>query len=245
MINTRDRHALNTATLNGFFVSFTLNYRYRYSIRGRMKFPGNVFMISAPSGAGKSSLVNALIEKNPSIQLSISCTTRSPRPGEINGREYHFVSIDMFKKWQKEGNLLEWAEVHGNYYGTPRSFVEDTIKSGHDVLLEIDWQGARQARKHFADIIDIFILPPSITELEHRLKKRGQDSDRVISRRLLAANSEIAHADEFEYVIINDSFDNALAQLESIVATARLRYPSQAIKHHKLFSEFGISYLSK
>ncbi|WP_071058881.1 guanylate kinase [Pelistega sp. MC2] len=210
-----------------------------------MKYPGNVFMISAPSGAGKSSLVNALLKKYPDIHLSISCTTRPARPGEEHGREYHFVSVEEFSKWREHNNLLEWAEVHGNFYGTPRPFVEEKIRNGENILLEIDWQGARQVRKQFPDIIDIFILPPSIEELENRLKNRGQDSDTVISRRLLAASSEIAHADEFEYVIINDSFDTALTQLEQIVSTAGLRYPSQAVKHHKLFAELGISYTPK
>ncbi|NOL49591.1 guanylate kinase [Pelistega europaea] len=210
-----------------------------------MKYPGNVFMVSAPSGAGKSSLVNALLQKHPNIHLSVSCTTRPPRPGEQDGREYHFVTVDEFATWRDQNNLLEWAEVHGNYYGTPRPFVEEKIKNGENILLEIDWQGARQVRKQFPDIIDIFILPPSIEELEKRLHNRGQDSDDVIKRRLLAASSEIAHADEFEYVIINDCFETALAQLEQIVLTARLRYPSQAVKNHKLFSELGISYISK
>ena len=210
-----------------------------------MKYPGNVFMISAPSGAGKSSLVNALLKKYPDIHLSISCTTRPARPGEEHGREYHFVSVEEFSKWREHNNLLEWAEVHGNFYGTPRPFVEEKIRNGENILLEIDWQGARQVRKQFPDIIDIFILPPSIEELENRLKNRGQDSDTVISRRLLAASSEIAHADEFEYVIINGSFDTALTQLEQIVSTAGLRYPSQAVKHHKLFAELGISYTPK
>ncbi len=125
-----------------------------------MKYPGNVFMISAPSGAGKSSLVNALLKKYPDIHLSISCTTRPARPGEEHGREYHFVSVEEFSKWREHNNLLEWAEVHGNFYGTPRPFVEEKIRNGENILLEIDWQGARQVRKQFPDIIDIFILPP-------------------------------------------------------------------------------------
>ncbi|WP_159990325.1 guanylate kinase [Pelistega ratti] len=210
-----------------------------------MKYPGNVFMVSAPSGAGKSSLVNALLKQHPDIHLSISCTTRPARPGEENGREYHFVSVEAFTQWKEEDNLLEWAEVHGNFYGTPRSFVEEKIKKGQSILLEIDWQGARQVRQQFPDVIDIFILPPSIEELEKRLHHRGQDSDSVISRRLLAASSEIAHADEFEYVIINDSFDIALAQLEYIVKTANLRYACQAANNHKLFAELGISHSQK
>lgn len=209
-----------------------------------MKYPGNVFMVIAPSGAGKSSLVNALLQQDPSIKLSISCTTRAPRPGEQDGREYHFVSVETFHQWREQGQLLEWAEVHGNFYGTPSPFIEESIKNGHDILLEIDWQGARQVREQFPAVTDIFILPPSFDELERRLNNRGQDSESVIARRLLAAGSEIAHAPECEYVIINDNFDIALQQIQQIVAVARLRYPAQAVKHQDLFSDFNISYFS-
>ncbi len=207
-----------------------------------MKYPGNVFMIIAPSGAGKSSLVKALLEHDPSIKLSISCTTREPRPGEVDGREYHFISVDTFNEWREQGNLLEWAEVHGNFYGTPRQFIQASIKQGDDILLEIDWQGARQVREQFPAVTDIFILPPSLDELERRLNNRGQDSQSVISRRLLAAGSEIAHAPECEYVIINDNFDLALQQIQQIVTVSRLRYPPQAMKHQKLFSDFSIPF---
>ena len=207
-----------------------------------MKYPGNVFMIIAPSGAGKSSLVKALLEQDPSIKLSISCTTRAPRPGEENGREYHFVSVDTFHEWREQGNLIEWAEVHGNFYGTPRQFIQASIKEGHDILLEIDWQGARQVREQFPSVTDIFILPPSLDELERRLNNRGQDSQSVIARRLLAAGSEIAHAPECEYVIINDNFDMALQQIQQIVEVSRLCYPSQAMKHQQLFADFSIPY---
>ena len=205
------------------------------------KYPANVFMIIAPSGAGKSSLVNALLKNDMGIELSVSCTTRPPRPGEVNGREYHFITVEEFKALQENNDLLEWAEVHGNFYGTPKTFIKQAIAAGKDVLLEIDWQGARQVRQQFAEVTDIFILPPSIEELENRLTRRGQDEPSVIARRLLAAGGEIAHAPECEYVIINNDFDVALHELQQIVATARLRYAAQAARHEKLFAELGIS----
>lgn len=201
---------------------------------------GNVFMVVAPSGAGKSSLVNALLAADPSIHLSVSCTTRAPRPGETDGREYHFVSEAQFDAWRSADRLLEWAEVHGNFYGTPSDWIMRQTQAGQDVLLEIDWQGARQVRSRFPEAIGIFILPPSIETLEARLHKRGQDEPAVISRRLLAAGGEIAHSPEFEYVIINQEFSAALADLSTIVAAARLRFRSQAARHAELFSQLGI-----
>jgi len=206
-----------------------------------LKFPGNVFMIIAPSGAGKSSLVNALLAQDNNISLSISCTTRDPRPGEQEGREYYFTTKQDFLQLRETGQLLEWAEVHGNFYGTPRPPIEKAIALGKDILLEIDWQGARQVRQHFPGVTGIFILPPSIEVLETRLTQRGQDSPSVITRRILAAGSEIAHAPECEYVIINEDFATALNELQKIVAAARLRYQSQAARHAQLFSQLGIS----
>ncbi|WP_124082176.1 guanylate kinase [Pigmentiphaga humi] len=205
---------------------------------------GNVFMVVAPSGAGKSSLVNALLQARPEIRLSISCTTRAPRPGETDGQQYHFVSVPAFEKMEREEALLEWAEVHGNYYGTPRDWILRQTEDGNDVLLEIDWQGARQVRSRFPDAIGIFILPPSIEALEARLTDRGQDEPHVIARRLLAAGGEFAHAPEFEYVIINQDFSAALADLTTIVTAARLRFRSQAARHANLFSELGIPHTS-
>lgn len=202
---------------------------------------GSVFMVVAPSGAGKSSLVNALLEKDPDIMLSISCTTREPRPGEVDEQHYRFVSQDDFLAMREADQLLEWAEVHGNFYGTPKDRIEQAIHSGRDVLLEIDWQGARQIKKHFPDAIGIFILPPSIEALESRLKKRGQDAPQVITKRLLAAGGEMSHASECQYVIINQEFSIALEQLFNIVAAARLRYPAQAARHASLFTQLGIS----
>lgn len=201
---------------------------------------GNIFLVVAPSGAGKSTLVNALLAKNPAIQLSVSYTTRPPRPGETDGREYHFVSVEDFKARRARGEFLESAEVHGNFYATSRVWIEERMREGRDVLLEIDWQGARQVKAAFAHALGIFILPPSIDALEKRLHKRGQDSPQVIARRLLAAGSEIAHAPEFDYVIINEDFDRALADLTAIVTAARLRYASQAARHHELFAQLGI-----
>ena len=208
-------------------------------------FAGSLLMVVAPSGAGKSSLVNALLARVSNIELSISWTTRAPRPGEQNGREYHFVSVDEFRQMELAGDFLEHAQVHGNYYGTSRSWIENRLGSGVDVLLEIDWQGARQIRQRFADeprvsITGIFILPPSIETLEQRLRQRGQDNEAVIARRLLAAGSEIAHASEFEHVIINQDFSAALQDLISIVQAARSRYPAQHARHYDLFSQLGL-----
>jgi guanylate kinase len=202
---------------------------------------GNIFLVVAPSGAGKSTLVNALLARDPGIVLSVSHTTRPPRPGEQDGREYHFVSVAEFMRLRTAGEFLESAEVHGNYYATSRVWIEQRIRSGSDVLLEIDWQGARQVKLSFGHAVGIFILPPSIDALEARLHKRGQDSTQVIARRLLAAGSEIAHAPEFDYVIINEDFDTALAQLSAVVTATRLRYGSQAARHHQLFAQLGIA----
>uniref|UniRef100_UPI00374CDD6D guanylate kinase n=1 Tax=Undibacterium sp. TaxID=1914977 RepID=UPI00374CDD6D len=157
---------------------------------------GSLFMVAAPSGAGKSTLVNALLAQEPAIRLSISFTTRPPRPGEENGREYHFTTVEDFLARKLQGEFLESAEVHGNYYGTSRIIIEQQMKAGTDILLEIDWQGAQQVKKQFPHAVGIFILPPSIPALEDRLKKRGQDEPHVITRRLLAAGGEIAHAPE-------------------------------------------------
>ena len=201
---------------------------------------GSIFLVVAPSGAGKSTLVNALLEQDSGIALSVSHTTRPPRPGEADGREYHFVSVEEFMRRRAAGEFLESAEVHGNFYATSRTWIEQRVHAGTDVLLEIDWQGARQVKARFPHAVGVFILPPSIDALEARLQKRGQDSATVIARRLLAAGSEIAHAPEFDYVIINVDFPAALAQLAAIVMATRLRFASQAARHHELFAQLGI-----
>lgn len=201
---------------------------------------GQIFMVVAPSGAGKSSLVNALLAEDDCIRLSVSCTTRPPRPGELDGREYHFLDVAEFQRRKAQGEFLESAEVHGNFYATSRRQIEERLAEGLDVLLEIDWQGARQIKSHYKNVVGIFILPPSIDALDERLHKRGQDSPSVIKRRLLAAGSEIARAPEFDYIIINQRFEAALAQLRAVVTATRLRFEAQAARHHELFAQLGI-----
>lgn len=201
---------------------------------------GSLFVVAAPSGAGKSSLVNALLAQEPAIKLSISYTTRAPRPGEQDGREYHFTTPEDFLARKAQGEFLESAEVFGNYYGTSRIIIEDQMRSGTDVLLEIDWQGAQQVRKQFPGAVGIFILPPSIPALEERLKKRGQDEPHVITKRILAAGGEMAHSPEFEYVIINQDFATALSELNAIVKATRCRFAQQATRHYELFTQLGI-----
>ncbi len=202
---------------------------------------GSSFLVVAPSGAGKSTLVNALLARDAGIDLSSSFTTRAPRPGEADGREYHFTDEADFLARRDQGEFLECAEVHGHHYGTSRRWIEQRLATGRDVLLEIDWQGARQVKAALPAAVGIFILPPSIEALEARLHRRGQDSAQVITRRLLAAGSEIAHAPEFDYLIINENFDHALEQLAAVVAATRLRYASQAARHRQLFAQFGLT----
>ena len=201
----------------------------------------SLFTVSAPSGAGKSSLIAALLKTDPTIRLSISTTTRQPRPGEVDGREYHFTTVEAFRKSIEAGEFLEHALVHDNYYGTSRVKVLELLQAGNDVLLEIDWQGALQIREQFPDTVSLFILPPSIAELENRLNKRGQDSQETIKRRIQGAALEISHASDFDYVIINNDFDLALKQLSAVIESARCRTRQQALKNQALFSEFGIT----
>lgn len=197
---------------------------------------GHLYIVTAPSGAGKTTLVRLLLENDHGIRLSISNTTRSPRAGEQDGREYHFVSVPDFLGKIEGGDFLEWAEVHGNYYGTSKSWIEAEMAAGRDVLLEIDWQGAQQVRKQFPAAIGVFILPPSLDELGRRLSGRGTDSAETIARRLAAARDEMRHMGEFDYVIINDDLQQALGDLLSVVRASRLHYATQCQRHSKLFA---------
>jgi guanylate kinase len=197
---------------------------------------GNLFIVAAPSGAGKTTLVGMLLERDALIRLSVSYTTRAPRPGEANGREYHFIDVATFLVMRERGEFLESAEVHGNHYGTSRVWIEQQIAAGQDILLEIDWQGAQQVRTLFHNAIGIFVLPPSLGELERRLQGRGQDSAEVIARRLAAALTEMRHVNEFEYVIINNKLPEAIEDLQTVVRSVRLRYASQLARHSELFS---------
>jgi guanylate kinase len=197
---------------------------------------GNLFIICAPSGAGKTSLVKALLKADSQIRLSVSFSTRAPRPGEIDGRDYHFVTAEKFQQMSDRGEFLESALVHGNQYGTSQRWIADQRAAGGDILLEIDWQGAAQVRKLQPDAISIFILPPSFDTLLARLNQRGQDTPEVIARRLAAAREEMSHASEFDYVIMNDDFNAALHDLVCIVCAQRLRAPAQLSRHQDLFN---------
>jgi guanylate kinase len=198
---------------------------------------GDLFIIAAPSGAGKSSLVNALLAEDANLALSVSYTTRAPRPGELEGREYHFVDARTFAAMLERGDFLESAEVHGNRYGTSRKWIQDARARGLDIVLEIDWQGARQVRKAFPEAVSVFILPPAppIEELERRLRSRGQDTEDAIARRLANAQDEIRHAGEFDYVIINKEFEEARRDLSAIVRASRLTAARQRARHPETF----------
>ena len=198
---------------------------------------GHLYIITAPSGAGKTTLVRLLLANDPGIRLSISYTTRAPRPGEEDGREYNFVDLATFEGMVGRGEFLEWAEVHGNCYGTSRPWIEAEMAAGRDVLLEIDWQGAQQVRKHFPAAIGVFVLPPSRAALAQRLTGRGTDSNEVIARRLAAAQDEMRHVAEFDYVIINDELQQALADLLAVVRASRLRQESQRARLPRLFED--------
>lgn len=196
--------------------------------------PGLLFIVSAPSGAGKTTLLDALQTRDPQILLSVSFTTRAPRPGEQDGKHYHFVARRVFEQMLERGEFLESALVHGNYYGTSERWVLDRLDAGADVVLEIDWQGATQVRRRFKDSIGVFILPPSLQVLESRLNSRGQDKSEVIAARLHTAREEISHVGEFDYVIINDNFDRAVDDLRAVIRAARLRTPTQFAANPRL-----------
>ena len=197
-------------------------------------------MIVAPSGAGKSSLVDALLKSDSSLKLSLSTTTRVPRPGEVDGVNYRFVSKQDFIAERDQGQFLEWAEVHGHFYGTSRTWIESQMLSGNDVLLEIDWQGAQQIRQLIPSAQWIFIFPPSIEALEERLRKRGQDDEATIERRVAAAHIELQHAHEANYIVINDLFDQALLELQNIIAASRLRSGPVMARNPALLKRLGV-----
>ncbi len=198
---------------------------------------GTLFIVAAPSGAGKSSIVNACLARDPNIALSISFTSRAPRPGERHAQHYHFVGADEFQRMIDAGDFFEWANVHGDLKGTARQSVEPQLAAGRDVLLEIDWQGAQQVRAKVPDAVGIFILPPSREALEERMRKRGQDSDEVIARRLAAAREEMSHFGEFDYVIVNEVFETAVDEMCAIFTASRLRRNLQTARHHEMIQQ--------
>ncbi|MGO1295711.1 MAG: guanylate kinase [Vibrio sp.] len=199
---------------------------------------GTLYIVSAPSGAGKSSLIAALLERNPTyaMKVSVSHTTRDKRPGEQDGKHYHFVEKEHFESLIAKGEFLEYAEVFGNYYGTSRVWIEDTLEQGVDVFLDIDWQGARQIRQQMPQAKSLFILPPSREELQRRLTARGQDSQDIISARMSKAQAEISHYDEYDYVIVNDDFDLAIMDFKAILRAERLKQDKQAAKYSAMFA---------
>jgi guanylate kinase len=195
---------------------------------------GTLFVVSAPSGGGKTSLVTALLEAEPELRLSISHTTRPPRPGEAQGRDYHFISSGEFERMLEAGEFLETAAIYGNRYGTSGKWIADQLGQDRDIVLEIDWQGARQVRALMPATVGIFILPPSLDILELRLRSRGLDSGEAVARRLAAAREEISHVDEFDYAIINEDFSRAAQELISIIRAERLRLSRQLARHADL-----------
>ena len=199
---------------------------------------GNLFVVCAPSGAGKTTLVDALLKSEANIRLSPSYTTRAPREGEKDGVDYFFIAREQFERMIQAGEFLEHANVYGNYYGTSRKWIEKELSGDHDVLLEIDWQGAQQVRKLFPHMVGIFILPPSLQELRNRLKSRGKDSAEAIEKRMASARDEISHVLEFEYIIVNEQFEAALADLMAVVRGARVSRAQQAVRFASLIDEF-------
>ncbi len=201
-----------------------------------MSMRGTLYIVAAPSGAGKSSIVNAVLARDPQISLSISFTSRQPRPGERHAEHYNFVSAGEFQRMIDAGDFFEHARVHNDWKGTARQSVEPQLSAGQDVLLEIDWQGARQVRAKVPDAVSVFILPPSRAALEERMRKRAQDSEAVIQQRLAAAREEMSHYGEFDYVIVNDVFERAVDEMHAIFTASRLRRDRQVARHGKLIS---------
>jgi guanylate kinase len=200
---------------------------------------GILFIVSSPSGGGKTSLVKALLEAEAEVRLSVSYTTRPARPGEVDGRDYHFVAAPAFERMLEAGEFLESAVIYGNRYGTSQKWIESERSLGHDVVLEIDWQGAQQVRRLMRQVASIFLLPPSLEVLESRLRGRGQDSEEVVARRLAAAREEIGHVAEYEYVIINNDFDRAAQDLRSIVRAERLKLARQLARNPNLIQRYS------
>jgi guanylate kinase len=198
----------------------------------------NLIVITAPSGAGKTSLVGELLKRDSNVRLSMSYTTRAPRPGEVEGVDYYFVSRPRFEEMITKGEFLEHADVYGNYYGTSRKWIEHELGGEHDVLLEIDWQGARQVRGLFPHMVGVFILPPSMETLRSRLEGRGKDPPEAIARRLASAREEISHVLEFEYIIVNERFEDAVLDLIAIVRAARVSRAQQGIRLASLLNEY-------
>jgi len=192
---------------------------------------GTLFIVAAPSGAGKSSIVNACLARDENISLSISFTSRAPRPGERHAEHYNFISAGDFERMVEAGDFFEHARVHGDWKGTAKQSVEPLLAQGHDVLLEIDWQGARQVRASLPDAVSIFILPPSRAALEQRMRARGQDSEDVIQRRLSAARDEMSHYGEFDFLVVNEDFQAAVAEMCAIFTASRLRREPQVARH--------------
>jgi len=202
-----------------------------------MSMRGTLFIVAAPSGAGKSSIVNACLARDPNIALSISFTSRSPRPGERHAEHYHFIGKDEFQRMIDAGDFFEYALVHGDWKGTAKQSVEPQLSAGRDVLLEIDWQGARQVRSKVPDAVSVFILPPSRQALEHRMRVRAQDSDEVIRHGLDAAREELSHYTEFDYVIVNEHFNTAVDEMCAIFTASRLRREAQVARHSRLITQ--------
>ena len=205
-----------------------------------METPGNLFCVAAPSGTGKSSLVQALLQLDSRLAVSVSHTTRSPRGQEVHGREYWFIDEPAFREKIEHGDFFEWAEVHGNLYGTSRRALEERLARGEDVVLEIDWQGALQIKQLFTHAVLIFILPPSWEELSQRLNRRGEDPADVINRRLANARIEVAQARHFDFVIINSLFETALFDLKTVVHSQRLKYAAQLRNRSQVFAALGL-----
>ncbi len=198
---------------------------------------GCLFVLAAPSGGGKTSLVRALLEREPGMRLSVSYTTRAPRPGERDGIDYHYVGTAKFNALRDGGEFLEYAHVHGHWYATSATWLATQVQHGHDVLLEIDWQGAAQVRHLIPDAVHIFILPPTVAALKERLEKRGQDAPEVIARRIDGAREEMRHCGDFDYVIMNQDFARAVDDLSAIVRSARLTAPRQLVRHKALIAQ--------